>query len=48
MFGDAISPPVIGWLADLSSLERAVLIMPAAIGLSGLLWIGTAAAAKGR
>jgi MFS family permease len=48
MFGDAISPPIIGWLADLSSLERAVLIMPAAVALSGLLWIGTAAAAKGR
>ena len=45
LFGDAISPPIVGWLADLSSLERAVLIMPVAVALSGLLWAGTAATA---
>ena len=45
LFGDAISPPIVGWLADLSSLARAVLIMPVAVALSGLLWAGTAATA---
>jgi MFS family permease len=42
LLGDAISPPIIGVLADMSSLSRAVLIVPAAIALSGLLWIATA------
>jgi MFS family permease len=42
LLGDAISPPVIGALADRSSLAQAVLIVPAAIALSGLLWIVTA------
>jgi MFS family permease len=46
LFGDAISPPIVGWLADLSSLARAVLIMPLAVALSGLLWTGTAATAR--
>jgi MFS family permease len=42
LLGDAISPPIIGVLADQSGLARAVLIVPAAIALSGLLWIATA------
>jgi MFS transporter, Spinster family, sphingosine-1-phosphate transporter len=42
VLGDAISPPIIGVLADASSLSRAVLIVPAAVALSGLLWMGTA------
>jgi MFS family permease len=42
LLGDAISPPIIGVLADQSGLDRAVLIVPAAIALSGLLWIATA------
>jgi len=46
LLGDAISPPIIGWLADLSGLARAVLIMPIAIAVSGLLWAGTAATSK--
>ena len=45
LLGDAISPPIIGVLADFSSLSRAVMIVPAAVALSGLLWIGTAAGA---
>jgi MFS transporter, Spinster family, sphingosine-1-phosphate transporter len=45
LLGDAISPPIIGALADFSSLSRAVMIVPAAVALSGLLWIGTAAGA---
>ena len=46
LFGDAISPPIVGWLADLSSLARAVLIMPVAVALSGLIWAGTALAGR--
>src|SRR5262249_47710086 len=44
--GDAIAPPIIGSLADASGLERAVLIVPIAIGVSGLLWMWTAMAAR--
>jgi MFS family permease len=43
LLGDAISPPIIGLLADIRGLHRAVLVIPAAIALSGVLWIGTAA-----
>lgn len=42
LLGDAISPPIIGRLADMTSLARAVLIVPATVALSGLLWLGTA------
>jgi MFS family permease len=41
LLGDAISPPIIGMLADMSGLARAVLIVPAAVALSGVLWIVT-------
>ena len=44
LFGDAISPPIVGWLADRSSLAEAVLIMPAAIAVSGVIWVLTALA----
>jgi len=46
LLGDAISPPIIGALADFSSLPHAVMIVPAAIALSGLIWITTATAAS--
>jgi MFS family permease len=42
VLGDAISPPIIGLLADTAGLARAVLIVPAAIAVSGLLWSLTA------
>jgi MFS family permease len=42
LLGDAISPPLIGVLADNFGLGRAVLIVPVVIALSGLIWIGTA------
>ena len=42
LLGDAISPPIIGILADITSLARAVLVVPVAIGISGALWIATA------
>jgi MFS family permease len=40
--GDAISPPLIGKVADLTGLGRAVMVVPVAITASGLLWIATA------
>ena len=42
LLGDAISPPLIGSLADMVGLGRAVLIVPAFVAVSGLVWIGTA------
>lgn len=42
LLGDAISPPIIGWLADTSSLEKGVLIVPVAIAVSGVVWAATA------
>jgi MFS transporter, Spinster family, sphingosine-1-phosphate transporter len=42
LLGDAISPPLIGSLADIVGLGRAVLIVPSVVALSGLVWIGTA------
>ncbi|HVE70461.1 MAG TPA: MFS transporter [Thermoanaerobaculia bacterium] len=38
LLGDVPSPPLIGWLSDRSSLEKAVLIVPVAILISGLIW----------
>ncbi len=43
--GDAISPWIVGAVSDRTSLERAVLIVPAAIALSGAIW--TAGALRG-
>jgi MFS family permease len=42
LLGDAISPPLIGRLADATNLARAVLIVPAAVALSGFVWSLTA------
>lgn len=36
--GDIPSPPLIGFLSDRSSLEQAVLIVPVAILIAGLIW----------
>jgi len=46
LLGDAISPPIIGALADVSSLARAVLIVPAVVALSSIIWIATAAGTR--
>jgi MFS transporter, Spinster family, sphingosine-1-phosphate transporter len=43
LLGDAISPPIIGALADFLGLARAVLIVPAAVAITGFLWTATAA-----
>ena len=48
LLGDAISPPVIGKLADMMGMAQAVLIVPVAIAISGLIWTGTAAYAGER
>ena len=39
LLGDVPSPTLIGWLSDLSSLGRAVLIVPAAVLVSGIVWL---------
>jgi hypothetical protein len=39
LFGDVWSPEIVGWLADNSSLQKAVLILPAVLVLSGALWL---------
>ena len=39
ILGDVISPPLIGQLSDRTSLGEAVLLVPVAVALSGLLWV---------
>ncbi|MBN1960371.1 MAG: MFS transporter [Deltaproteobacteria bacterium] len=41
VLGDAISPPLIGAVADKSNLAQAMLIVPACFLLAGILWFGT-------
>jgi hypothetical protein len=36
--GDIPSPPLIGSLSDATSLDRGLLIVPAAIVMAGLIW----------
>ncbi len=38
VLGDVPSPPLIGWISDTSSLDRAVLIVPVAVLTAGLVW----------
>lgn len=38
LLGDVPSPPMIGWISDHSSLDRAVLVVPIAIFLAGAIW----------
>lgn len=42
LFGDAISPPIIGAIADRMGLGEAVLIVPAAVAVCGVVWTLTA------
>lgn len=42
LFGDVPSPPLIGILSDKTSLEKAVLVVPVAVVISGLIWLGVA------
>jgi MFS transporter, Spinster family, sphingosine-1-phosphate transporter len=39
LFGDAAAPIAIGAVSDRVGLSNAVLIMPAVVALSGLIWI---------
>jgi sugar phosphate permease len=38
VLGDVPSPPLIGWISDRSSLDRAVLIVPVAVLVCGAIW----------
>lgn len=38
ILGDVPSPPLIGFLSDMSSLARAFLVVPAAVLVSGMIW----------
>lgn len=44
LLGDVLSPAIIGKLSDLSSLGAAVMIVPGAVALSGVLWLVAARA----
>jgi MFS transporter, Spinster family, sphingosine-1-phosphate transporter len=39
ILGDVPSPAIIGWISDHSDLGRAMLMVPIAIALSGILWL---------
>jgi MFS family permease len=38
LLGDVPSPPLIGWISDVASLDQGVLIVPVAILLAGAIW----------
>jgi MFS family permease len=42
ILGDVISPPLIGSVSDRTSLGEAVLLVPVAVGVSGLFWVAAA------
>jgi len=42
LFGDVPATPIIGWLSDATSLDRAFLLVPVAIVVSGAIWCGAA------
>lgn len=42
VLGDVISPPLIGAIADASSLSTAVMLVPAAMTVCALFWLGAA------
>lgn len=42
LLGDVPSPTLIGWLSDISSLGKAVLIVPVAVLISGIIWLVSA------
>jgi len=39
LFGDVISPPIVGWIDDRSSLREGLLFLAGPILLSGLFWL---------
>ncbi|HEX5476087.1 MAG TPA: MFS transporter [Vicinamibacterales bacterium] len=42
LLGDAVSPPLIGWLADRHGLADAVLVVPAAVAVCSAIWLTAA------
>ena len=42
LLGDVPSPTLIGRVSQISSLEKAVLMVPAAIVISGIVWLVSA------
>ncbi len=44
LLGDVPSPPLIGHLASTGSLAHAVLIVPVALAVAGVIWVGCAGA----
>jgi MFS transporter, Spinster family, sphingosine-1-phosphate transporter len=46
LLGDVPSPTLIGWLSDVSSLGKAVLIVPVAVLIGGVIWLISAQVAK--
>ncbi|HEY0766757.1 MAG TPA: MFS transporter [Steroidobacteraceae bacterium] len=42
LLGDVPSPPLIGYLSDVGSLGRAVLVVPVAIAVGGIVWLASA------
>jgi MFS transporter, Spinster family, sphingosine-1-phosphate transporter len=48
LLGDVPSPPLIGIISDASSLGRAVLVVPVAILIAGIIWTAEAAIAGRR
>jgi hypothetical protein len=48
LLGDLWSPSVVGALADVASLDRAMLLLPSALGVAGAAWWAAARAFSGR
>ena len=46
--GDVISPPLAGWLADRMPMEDAMMVLVAALGLSGVIWFMGSRKPEGR
>jgi MFS family permease len=42
VLGDVPSPPLIGWISQHSSLDRAVLMVPVAVVVAGIIWTAAA------
>jgi len=39
LLGDVPSPPLIGHLSDVGSLAHAVLVVPLAVAIGGVIWL---------
>ena len=39
LLGDVPSPTLIGWISDRSSIQQGVLVIPAAVVVSGAIWM---------